>query len=115
MAKEKPVMEITDKFLESLYERCDGRRSHFLILTDELPEFLDFLVKEGWITLVKNTEKRPWYMATVKLITKFRELGKAEKAQLDNLAADQAAELAEFAAEDERAQEVIDERKEIKL
>lgn len=79
------ILEITDKALQELFDRCGGRRSHYLILNDEPKEFISLLEKEGWISYLNNGSKRPWYTATPKLIEKFRPLNELEKLQLNSL------------------------------
>ena len=115
MTTKKKKMEITEKNLKSLFNRCDGRRSHYLILTDEPDEFLALLVKEGWIQKLKNTADRPWFTATDKLITKFRDLGELEEKQLSHRA--ELAEQERLEEEEEllRANAAIEERKNMKL
>ena len=87
---------ITEDKLKELFDNCQGRRSHFLILTQENPELIQELVKEGYITFLKNGEKKPWYSATNKLITKFRDLDKLELRQLELVNEELAAEKIEM-------------------
>jgi len=103
-------VEIPEKKLQELYDRCDGRRSHYLILTDEPEEFIGLLVKEGWITYLTNSAKRPWYCATTKLITQFRELSKEELSQLKAIADDAEAQAIIDAEEDARAAARVEQR-----
>ena len=92
-------MQITEAALKELFDRCNGRRSNYLIMHAEPQEYRDLLEKEGWIVFLKNGGKQPWYTASQKLIEKFRELEKHEKAQL----AAQAAEEEEERKETNRA------------
>lgn len=115
MKKQVENLEIPEKKLRELYDRCNGRRSHYLILTDEPAEFIGLLVKEGWITHLKNGGNRPWYSATNKLITQFRELSKEELAQIKRQEEDAAAQAIIDAEEEARAQENLERRKNLKL
>lgn len=86
--------------LEELFNKCGGRRSHYLILNDESPGFCKSLIKEGWIKELPNTGKRPWYVATTKLIVEFRTLSKQEIAQLQAIDEDIKGEQLEIKAEE---------------
>jgi len=63
--------EITEAILENLAKSSNLKRSNYLILTTNTPEFNDFLEEAGWVTRLKNGENRPWYVITNKLIEKF--------------------------------------------
>ena len=108
--KKKIIGDIPDKKLRELYDACDGRRSHHIKMADEPEEFRDLLVQEGWLTFLRQAES-PWYLATQKLIENFRELSKEEKAQLAFQKEQEVLEELEARREDERAQKVIDSRK----
>jgi hypothetical protein len=107
--------EVPEHKIRELFDRCNGRRSNYLILTDEPKEFIGLLVEEGWIEYLKNGSKRPWYSATNKLITKYRELGDIEVKQLKAIEEDEKAEAIIAAEEEERASSRIEERKNTKL
>jgi len=111
--KKKLTGDIPEKKLKELFERCDGRRSHYLILTDEPQDFLDLLEQEGWILTLKNGGNRPWYTATMKLITKFRDLADHEVKQEDWQNTVQAVEAIEEAKEEARVEEHLDKRKKL--
>lgn len=115
MKKNIESVEISETKLRELYDRCDGYRSHYLILTDEPAEFIGLLVKEGWITHLKNGSNRPWYCATNKLITQFRELSKEELAQIKSQEEATAAQAIIDAEEEARAQENLERRKNLKI
>jgi len=80
-------MEIPDKKLEELYNGAAGKCSHFLFLRDEPKEFIEELLKENWIEKLSFDNNlaadKKMYRISLKLVTKFRELSKDEKAQIN--------------------------------
>jgi hypothetical protein len=69
--------------LKSFFRKCDGRMSHFLILRDEKPEFIEYCVKEGYIHKVKNSANSPIYTITHKVVEMFSELTELDKKHLE--------------------------------
>ena len=74
--------EVNIKKLEELYKSCGGRTSHFLFLGHEPKEYVEVLVKKGYIKYVKNSSEKAIYRCTDKLIEIFRDLEPHEKAQI---------------------------------
>ena len=110
----KRVVEITEGILRGLFNAASGHRSHTIFLNDESAELIDQLMKDGWVTYLKNTSNKPWYSITKKLEAKFRDLDELELAQIRHLKIQEELEAGEFEKEDKRAQEVIDNRVNVK-
>jgi len=116
MAKKKATSEpISDKKLKELFDGCDGRRSHYLILTGEPQEFLDAAVEQGWIIPLGNSSNRPWFTASMNLITKFRDLEKHEQKQEEAYEASQIEQQRIDVEEEARAQKAIADREAVSL
>lgn len=65
---------VENEYLERLYNLCNGRRSHYLILREESEEDVKLLLREGWVTRLPNNSKqpKPWFVASEKLILRFQ-------------------------------------------
>jgi hypothetical protein len=117
MKQKKTVLteEISDDKLQELFDRCNGRRSNYLILNDEPQNFIDLLKKEGWVIPLANSENRPWFTASMNLITKFRDLDATERKQQENIVAAEKDEAEREAEEESRASEAIEAQQAISL
>lgn len=65
------VIEISDVYLEDIYNTTQGLRSRFLFFRDEEPAKVTALLKQGWIEPLKTNNKNQMYVITTKLIAKF--------------------------------------------
>lgn len=94
---------IPENRLKEFFEKANGRCSNYLFLEGEPKDFLKLCVEEGWLQPLPNTEKKPWYRVTIKLLEKFIELNSITKAQLAAQAVDAALLEVEKQAEEVRA------------
>lgn len=108
-------VEIPEGKIRELYDRCNGRRSNYLIMNDEPKEFISLLVKEGWLTPLKNGGNKAWYAATDKLISRYREVSKIELDQIKFFDQQKSLENNELLKEEVRVEDKLEKRNNNKL